>query len=76
MGGVLPHLEFKLIEYNDFNMRPTDKPFPRGELCLRGASIIPGYFKQGKINSSLVHVDKEGWLHTGEIAQLKHNGAV
>lgn len=47
---------------------------PRGELYLRGASIIKGYFKDPEKSSEAI--DKEGWLRTGDIGQLLPHGAV
>jgi acyl-CoA synthetase (AMP-forming)/AMP-acid ligase II len=38
----------------------------RGELCVRGPTITPGYYKNASANSS--SFDSDGWFHTGDIA--------
>lgn len=38
----------------------------RGELCVRGPTITPGYFENPKANAEAF--DSEGWFKTGDIA--------
>ncbi|KAF7589920.1 hypothetical protein BBP40_003538 [Aspergillus hancockii] len=38
----------------------------RGELCVRGPTITPGYFNNPAAN--VESFDNEGWFHTGDIA--------
>lgn len=39
-----------------------------GELLLRGLSVMKGYYNREDLTSEVI--DKDGWLHTGDIARL------
>ena len=45
-----------------------------GELLVRGGNIAAGYYKDPE--QTAVTFDEEGWLHTGDIAQLDDEGWV
>jgi len=47
---------------------------PRGEVCIRGPGVIPGYY----LNIPKTHdaIDKKGWLHTGDIGMFYPNGSL
>eukprot|EP01047_Picozoa_sp_COSAG01_P002046 COSAG01_NODE_52_length_31456_cov_125.226648_4_plen_224_part_00 len=38
------------------------------ELCIKGPHVMKGYFKHNTKDD--VHIDKEGWLHTGDIVSI------
>ena len=40
----------------------------RGEICLRGYSILSGYYRDAAKNAECF--DAEGWFHTGDIGSL------
>ena len=49
-------------------------PGDRGEVTIRGFSLFEGYYKSpGKTAEA---IDKEGWLHTGDIASMDREGRV
>lgn len=46
VGGAFYTLKARLLEVPEMSYFPTDKPYPRGELCLYGPQIFNGYFKR------------------------------
>ncbi len=60
----MPCLEFRLEGVPEMNYDPTGSP-PRGEVCLRGASLFSGYYKQEDKTAEVV--DADGWFHTGAL---------
>lgn len=43
-----------------------------GELWLRGPSVMKGYHNQPEMTAEVI--DSEGWLHTGDIANIDKDG--
>lgn len=46
----------------------------RGEVTIRGFSLFEGYYKSP--DKTAETIDKEGWLHTGDIAVMDREGRV
>jgi len=43
-----------------------------GELCIRGPQVMAGYWKRPDATAETI--DSDGWLHTGDIAQMNEQG--
>ncbi|MCY4222400.1 MAG: AMP-binding protein [Thiotrichales bacterium] len=50
---------------------PVDTP---GELCVRGPQVMRGYWKRPEETAAVL--DDEGWLRTGDIAEMDARGFV
>ncbi|HVW32283.1 MAG TPA: long-chain fatty acid--CoA ligase [Acidimicrobiia bacterium] len=54
----------------------NDEPLPPGgigEICIRGASVMPGYWERPEANADTL---RNGWLHTGDIGKMDEQGYV
>ena len=43
-----------------------------GELCIRGGCVMLGYYKDPEATAEVV--DRDGWLHTGDLARVDEDG--
>jgi long-chain acyl-CoA synthetase len=68
VGVPLNHSEVMIAD-DKGNSVPTGE---RGEVCLRGAHIMQGYWQRPEATADAI--DPEGWLHTGDIGILNASG--
>ena len=45
-----------------------------GEICIRGYNVMQGYYKLP--DATAMVIDKEGWLHTGDLGKIDENGYI
>ncbi len=43
-----------------------------GELCIRGPQVMVGYWNRPEETAKTI--DSDGWLHTGDVAEMDENG--
>eukprot|EP00493_Phyllostaurus_siculus_P025509 UN25853 len=68
LGGV----DIRLQDIPSMNYMTTDEN-PRGEILIRGPSVMKGYLKNEKATSETI---VDGWLHTGDVGRINPNGTL
>jgi fatty-acyl-CoA synthase len=68
VGCACPETEIKIISV-DGSVVPEGV---QGELCARGYAIMKGYDRDPEATARAV--DKDGWLHTGDLATMRPDG--
>lgn len=69
VGRALPEIECKIVDPETGEDLPVGQI---GEFVARGYNIMKGYYKMPKATSSAI--DKDGWLHTGDLACKTEDG--
>jgi len=69
VGRPIPGLDVKVIDPATGDMLRDNM---QGELCARGHCVMLGYYNNDEATREAI--DKEGWLHTGDLAVRLPNG--
>jgi len=69
VGRALPDVEVKIVDIETGDTLPPGK---QGELCARGYLVMKGYYKMPEETAKAI--DKDNWLHTGDLAIMDENG--
>ena len=70
VGVPMPSTECLVIDENGYELS-ADTP---GELCIRGPQVMAGYWNRPDETRAVI--DGEGWLRTGDIAEIDARGFV
>jgi fatty-acyl-CoA synthase len=68
VGCTCPETEIKIISTDGATVPIGEQ----GELCARGYAIMKGYDADPEATARAV--DREGWLHTGDLATMRPDG--
>ena len=69
VGRLLPDIEGKIIDPETGDDVPANV---QGEIVTRSACVMKGYYKMPEATAETI--DKEGWLHTGDLGTLDEEG--
>lgn len=69
VGRLLDNIEGRIIDPDTGETLP---PNTQGEIVTRSACVMKGYYKMSEETDKAI--DKEGWLHTGDLGEVDENG--
>ncbi|XP_026543215.1 long-chain-fatty-acid--CoA ligase 6 isoform X1 [Notechis scutatus] len=71
VGAPLPCNFIKLVDVEELNYFSSKG---EGEICVKGPNVFKGYLKDKERTAEAL--DKDGWLHTGDIGKWLSNGTL
>ena len=69
VGTALPNVEVKLVDPETGKDTPVGE---QGELLTRSFMVMKGYYNLPEATAAAI--DKDGWLHTGDLATVDEQG--
>jgi long-chain acyl-CoA synthetase len=73
IGGPVCNVKIKIRDIPEMGYLSTNDP-PKGELCLKGPSIMKSYYKNEEKTDEMLSED--GWLFSGDVIMVHPNGAI
>lgn len=74
VGGPVKSLRIRLKDVPEMSYLHTDKPYPRGEVCMKGPSIFAGYFCRPDKTAECM--EEGNWFKTGDVGMVYPNGSI
>ncbi|KFW81686.1 Long-chain-fatty-acid--CoA ligase 1 [Manacus vitellinus] len=71
VGAPMPCSLIKLVDVQEMNYLASKG---EGEVCVKGPTVFRGYLKDPEKTAEAL--DKDGWLHTGDIGKWLPNGTL
>jgi long-chain acyl-CoA synthetase len=69
VGLAPPGLDLRVVDENDQPLPPGQI----GELCIRGPSVLKGYYQRPEATAEAI---RDGWFHSGDTALMDAEGYV
>ncbi|BBZ39514.1 carboxylic acid reductase [Mycobacterium conspicuum] len=60
-----PVIDYKLLDVPELGYFNTDKPYPRGELAVKSARFMAGYYNRPDLTATMF--DEDGYYKTGDV---------
>ncbi len=67
VGKAMPDVELGIMDERNNLLPPNEE----GEICVRSARVMKGYYKQEDATSTAII---DGWLHTGDVGKIDDGG--
>lgn len=72
VGPPVPNVEVCLESVPEMGY-DANAEVPRGEVCVRGATLFSGYYKREDLTTEVVI---DGWFHTGDVGEWQADGSL
>ncbi|KYQ50532.1 Luciferin 4-monooxygenase [Trachymyrmex zeteki] len=72
VGVIVSGMSAKVIPIGEYETDEALGPNCEGELCFKGDLIMKGYYNDEKSTRAII--DKDGWLHTGDVGYYDEDG--
>ena len=74
VGGPVRCAKFRLKSLPEMDYTIDDKPYPQGELLIKGTMMFSGYYKNPEKTGEAF--DADGWFKTGDVVRVFENGSI
>lgn len=69
VGPAMPEIEIRILDPDTGEKCPSGV---QGEVCCKGYNVMKGYYNNPEATAQAI--DKDGWLHSGDLGTLDDDG--